>query len=196
MDLMTMIFIEGLNAVPGVKIFVVPVIKRVSPFNFATIPVPDAENPKESMVPAILGWYVVCRDRFDSKTALKTAAVGGVLFTIVFMFSMFLALTDGSPIALPSWFGPIVAGAVAGAVVGAMLGKSRGAGIGAVWTAGGMAAAVGAMAIANSFAPAATQQPGATKSLWVAGMLLIVGVFAGAAAGGAVHQIKPERDAE
>lgn len=151
------------------------------------------EFPWVIALPAVLGWYVVCRDRFDSATAIKTAVVGGILFTAVLMFSMVLAITDGSPIPLPSWFGPIAAGAVAGAVVGAMLGRARGAGIGAAWTAAGMAVASGVMAVANGFAPAATQQPGVEQARWVAGMMLIVGAFAGVAAGGAVHQIQPER---
>lgn len=153
------------------------------------------EFPWVIVIPAVLGWYVVIRDRFDSSMALKVGSVGGVLFTIVFMTAMFLAITDGSPVALPAWFGPIAAGAVAGAVVGAMLGRARGAGIGALYSAVGMGAAIAIMALVRDLAPAATQQPGAAQALWVAGMLLLVGALTGAAAGAAVHQIQPEKAA-
>ena len=153
------------------------------------------EFPWIIIVPATLGWYAVCRMRFDQATALKAGAVGGVLFTVAFMVSMFLAITDGSPVALPSWLGPIAAAGIAGAVVGAMLGKVKGAGVGGLYSAVGMSAAVVVMALTRDLAPAATQQPGSAQSMWVAAMLLVVGALVGASAGAVVHKIAEQSEA-
>lgn len=152
------------------------------------------EFPWAVLVPAALGWFAVVKPHYGQRKALVAAAVGGVLFTIVFITAMFVVIADGSQVYLPAWVGPTLAAAVAGAAVGVLLERIRGMLVTAGYSAVAMAAATAALAFARNMQPATVQQPGVTQTAWAAGMLLIVGLVVGAGVGAAVARIS-SRDA-
>lgn len=148
------------------------------------------EFPWVIVIPAALGWYAVVREPYGQRKALISAAVGGVLFTVVLIMAMYLAISDDVSIALPAWIGPVAAGALAGAIVGAVIGRARGASTVALFAGASMAVAVALAEVARNVQPASVQQEGAAQSLWVAGVLLVVGLVLGAACGAAVVQVR------
>lgn len=151
------------------------------------------EFPFAIALPALVGWYLVTRAQYPGRTALTAALVGGVSFTALLIAGLFLAITDGSPAPVAGWLATIVAAAAAGAITGWVLGKARGAAAMAVFSAGGMLAAVLVNAALRQLAPAGTDVPGFAQSGWAALLLAVVGVIVGAAIGAGTAWVARDR---
>ena len=141
------------------------------------------EFPFAIIVPAAVGWYVVARPDFGERTALWAALVGGVSFTVAFMFALFLALTDGSPIALSAWASAVLAAAAAGAVTGWLLGGGRGSIAETGFSALGMLAATVVLGFMRSIAPGSVDVAGPAQYAYFALSIGLVGALMGAAIG-------------
>ncbi len=141
------------------------------------------EFPFAIVFPAAIGWYAVTVADFGQSKALWTALLGGVTFTGAFMVAIFLALTDGSPLALTAWMSAVLAAAAAGAVTGWLLDRSHGSLTMALFSAVGMLAATVVMGLMRSFTPAGADVAGPIQSAYFALAQGMVGVFVGAALG-------------
>jgi len=152
------------------------------------------EFPFAIIVPAAVGWYVVVRSDFGNSTALWAALIGGVSFTVAFMFALFLALTDGSPVALTAWMSAVLAAAVAGATTGWLLDGSRGSLTVAGFSALGMLAATVVMGFLRSVAPVSVDVAGPTQYAYFALAIGMVGALVGAAVGAGASWVASHRD--
>lgn len=148
------------------------------------------EFPFAIIVPAFIGWYVVIRSQYDTRKALLGGAVGGVAFTGVLLVAMFLALTDGSPLALTSGMSAILAAAVAGALTGWVLGGAKPALAVAGFSAAGMLLAVVIAGGLRTVAPAAVDIEGAAQYAYFALSMGAVSTIVGAAVGAAVAWVR------
>lgn len=147
------------------------------------------EFPFAIMLPAVVGWFVVVRARYDGRKALTAALVGGIAFTAVFIGGLFLAITDGSPVPMAGWLAAVLSASGAGAITGWVIGRTQGAGIMAAFTAVGMLAAVLAAAVLQSAAPGSVQVAGSAQSAYVALQMGVIGALVGAAAGAGVAYV-------
>lgn len=153
------------------------------------------EFPFAIVVPAVVGWYVVVRPDFGHRKALWAALVGGISFTVAFMFALFLALTDGSPVALSAWASAVLAAAIAGAATGWLLDGGRGSITEAGFSALGMLAATVAMGFMRSVAPAAVDVAGPSQYAYFALSIGLVGALMGAAIGAGTSWVAMHRGA-
>lgn len=140
------------------------------------------EFPFVIVIPAVVGSSVVAR-AFGPRKAVIAGVVGGVAFTIAFLFAVFLALTDGSPVALSAWASATLAATLAGAAIGAVLHGVRGSVVMAAFSASGMLGATIVMGLVRSMAPASVDVAGPAQYLYVAVALGLVGAVVGAAIG-------------
>lgn len=140
------------------------------------------EFPFVIVVPAAVGSYFVSR-AFGRNKALVAGVVGGVAFTVAFLFAVFLALTDGSPFALSAWASATLAAALAGAAMGAVLHGVRGSVVMAAFSASGMLGATIVMGLVRTLAPPSVDVAGPAQHLYVAVALGLVGAVVGAALG-------------
>ncbi len=147
------------------------------------------EFPFVIAVPAFLGWYAVIRGDFGNRKALVGGLVGGLTFGVL-MVALFLALTDGSPIALTGWMSAVLAATVAGALTGAVLGGTRPALSVAGFSAAGMLVAVVAAGLLRLVAPSAIDVEGIAQYTYFALSLGVVSTIVGAASGAAVSWVK------
>jgi hypothetical protein len=148
------------------------------------------EFPFALLVPAALGWYFLVRPLWGNVKALEAALVGGATFTAVFLFAVFLALADGSSVALAPWVAAVLASGVAGAATGALLGGWRGAWPMALFAGAGMALATVATGVLRSVAPAAVDIEGQAQYLYFAMVQGVVGALVGAAIGAGVVWVR------
>jgi len=150
------------------------------------------EFPFVIVIPAIVGSYFVTR-AFGRRKALIAGAVGGVAFTVAFLFAVFLALTDGSPVALSAWASATLAAALAGAAMGAVLRGVRGSVVMAAFSASGMLGATLVMGLVRALAPASVDVAGPAQYLYVAVALGLVGAVVGAALGAGAAWLAGQR---
>jgi len=151
------------------------------------------EFPFAIIVPAAVGWYAVVRPDFGNRKALWAALIGGVSFTVAFMFALFLALTDGSPIALTAWMSAVVAAALAGGATGWLLDSGRGSLTMAGFSALGMLAATVVMGFMRSVAPSSVDVAGPTQYAYFALAIGLVGALVGAAVGAGTSWVAVHR---
>lgn len=152
------------------------------------------EFPFAIVLPAFAGLLAVLWPLYDRGRVLLAAALGGIAFTGAFLVAVFLALTDGSPFALPAWAGAIAAAAVAGVVTGALLEGRRGALVMAAYSSLGMLLAVGVAAVMRTVAPAGVDVEGVTQTAYFALLIGLVGLVMGAFIGaGADRMHRPTR---
>lgn len=85
------------------------------------------EFPFVVLVPWFAGWVAVAWPLYGRTRALVAGAVGGVTYTVAWLFLLALALTDGSPLPLAGWLVAPAGAAVAGALTGAVLERGEGA---------------------------------------------------------------------
>ncbi len=147
------------------------------------------EFPFAILLPAFVGWYSVVRGSFGMRKAVAAASVGGVTFTGLFLVAMFLALTDGSPLALAAWMAAVLAAGAAGALAGAVLDRAHGARVMSVASAAGMLVATVAAGALRLMAPAAVDTAGAAQNVYVLALLGLVGTIVGAAIGAGVKRL-------
>lgn len=147
------------------------------------------EFPFAIVVPAFAGWYAVVRPRFGTRKAVFAGLAGGFTFTILFLFGMFLAISDGSPIAITGWLAAVLAAVVAGALTGEVVGGAKAALPIAAFSALGMILATMAAAVLRDVAPAATQIEGVAQYAYFALAQGVIGVLVGAAVGAGVHWV-------
>jgi len=153
------------------------------------------EFPFALLIPAAVGWYAVVRTDFGGRKALWAALVGGVTFTVAFLVAAFLALTDGSPIALAAWMSATLAAGVAGAATGWLLDRARGSLAVAAFSAIGMLAATVVAGAMRTIAPGAVDVAGPAQSAYFALVLGLVGAFVGAAVGAGTTWVAQHRSA-
>jgi len=153
------------------------------------------EFPFAILIPAAVGWYAVVRPDFGNRTALWSALVGGVSFTVAFMVATFFALTDGSPLALTAWMSAALAAAVAGAATGWVLDRIHGSMAVAAFSAAGMLAATVVAGLMRTIAPASVDVAGATQTMYFALVLGLVGGIVGAAVGAGTSWLAAHRSA-
>lgn len=144
------------------------------------------EFPFAMVVPAIIGWYVVARTRYDRSRAYGAAILGGATFTAVFLFGVFLALTDGSPLTLLPWMAAVLAAILAGAVTGGVLDGWRGSRVMAIFAGAGMLLATMVTGVLRAVAPASVDVAGLAQSLYFAMAQGVLGAIVGAAVGAGV----------
>lgn len=147
------------------------------------------EFPFAIVLPAAVGWYAVVRPHFGARRALFAGAVGGVTFTAVLMFGMFLAITDGAPVAITGWLAAMLAAVVAGALTGEVIGGVRASLPVAAFSAIGMLLATFAAAVFRDIAPDAAQTEGLVQYGYFAVSQGVIGAFVGAAAGAGVFWV-------
>ncbi len=148
------------------------------------------EFPFAILIPAFVGWYAVTRGEFGSRKAWISGLVGGISFTAVFMVALFMALTEGSGIALTAWMSAVLAASVAGALTGWVLGGMRSALTVAVFSAVGMLIAVMVAGALRAVAPAAIDVEGVAQFTYFALTMGLVSTIVGAAAGASVWWVK------
>lgn len=148
------------------------------------------EFPFAILVPAFVGWYAVTRSEFGPRKAWISGLVGGISFTAVFMVALFMALTDGSGIALTAWMSAVLAASVAGALTGWVLGGMRPALTVAGFSAVGMLIAVMVAGALRAVAPAAIDVEGVAQFTYFALTMGLVSTIVGAAAGASVWWVK------
>lgn len=149
------------------------------------------EFPFTIIVPAFVGWYIVARVAgYANRTALLAGLVGGVAFTVVFLFGISLALNDDSPVPFTAWLAAAAAAAVAGALAGTILGRMRGAAVLAVFSGVGMLIASLLLGLMRENPPAGTEVPGPAQYLYFAAAIGIVGLILGGFIGAGVSWLR------
>lgn len=146
------------------------------------------EFPFAIVLPAALGLLAVTWPLYGARRSLTAAAVGGVSFTVAFLVAVFLAITDGSPVAPPAYAGAVVAAAIAGAITGFVLEGRRGVVPVGGFSAIGMVAGVLVAAAMRAVAPAGVDVAGATQTAYFAAVIGLIGVVMGAAFGVGVYR--------
>jgi len=148
------------------------------------------EFPFAILLVAAVGWYVVVRPVYGPSAAWRAALVGGVTFTAAFLGAVFLALTDGSPVALSAWLAAALAAGVAGALTGLVLEKVRGALVVGVFSAGGMLVGTALAGALRAVAPASIDVAGPAQAAYFAAVIGAVAAITGAAIGAGVSWLR------
>lgn len=148
------------------------------------------EFPFAIVLPAVVGVFVVAAPLYSRGRSVVAALVGGAAFTAAFLMALFMAVTDGSPFALPAWLGAVAAAGIAGAVTGSLLEGFRRSVPLVISSALGMVFAVALAALIRAIAPGAVDTAGAAQNLYVTAVLGLIGVIMGASLGTGVARMK------
>lgn len=148
------------------------------------------EFPFAVLLPAAIGWYVIVRHDFGAGKAWAAAGAGGVTFTGVLIVGMFLAISDGSPVAITGWLASVLAAVVAGAITGFVIAGWRASGPLAAFAAVGMGVAVMVGVVLRELQPVAAQSPGMVQALTFAIAMGLIGAVVGASVGAGVTWVR------
>lgn len=152
------------------------------------------EFPFAILLPAVLGLLAATLlEGYDPRRAWLASVLGGIGFTVAFLVAVFLALTDGSPLALPAWAGALLAAAVAGAVTGGILEGRRGIVNMSALSAAGMVAGIVIVGLMRYLAPGSVDTAGPAQTLYFTVAIGLVGTVMGAAMGLGVERIRSPR---
>lgn len=171
------------NAARGALVF--GIVSAVAGFLWTAF-----EFPFAILLPAFLGWYAVARPDFGPRKALLAGVVGGLTFTALFILGLFLAISDGAPVAITGWLAAVLAALVAGSLTGTVLGGSRASLPVAAFSAMGMLLATVVAGFMRDLAPDSTQVPGLAQSAYFAAAQGLIGVFVGASVGAGVSWVR------
>lgn len=141
------------------------------------------EFPFAILLPAVVGLLAVTLPLFAARRAVLASIIGGLAFLAAFMIALFLALTDGSPLAILPSLGSLLAAAVAGAIAGAILRGRAGALALGAFSAAGMLVGVAIVLFMRTVAPGSIDAPGAAQNLYFATTIGLLGVALGAFVG-------------